>query len=210
MLKTIVRATTVALALFCGLDIPDPGAASAHTRHAAGSAHGARMHGLHSQWFGFSGRRHSFARHSFARHARRFAHGVGRHRGWRPPAHHRFAASPGRPLQPNPLLMVASRYVGAGRVSRQRGPWCRDFINTVARKAGYHLANSSRRAIDALRLGHRVASPRPGDLVVMRHHVTIFAGYGGRGLIGLGGNQGRGGVTYSSFSRSRVVGYVRM
>jgi hypothetical protein len=46
--------------------------------------------------------------------------------------------------------------------------------------------------------------------MVMRHHVTIFAGYGGRGLIGLGGDQDHGRVTYSSFSRGRVLGYVRM
>jgi hypothetical protein len=41
---------------------------------------------------------------------------------------------------------------------------------------------------------------------MMRHHVTIFAGYGGHGLIGLGGNQSHG----SSFSRGRVLAYARM
>ena len=121
-----------------------------------------------------------------------------------------FGGSFGRPMELHPLLSVASRYVGRGRVTRQGGPWCRDFVNKVASQAGYRLRNTSRRAIDALGLGHRVASPRPGDLVVMRHHVTIFAGYGGRGLIGLGGNQGRGGVSYSSFNPRRVLGYVRM
>jgi uncharacterized protein (TIGR02594 family) len=221
MLKKIVRATAVALSLLCGQEMAGWTPAFAHTRHVAGSAYGARMHGLHADRYGFFLHRRHGARPA-VRHGRRFAyrfsHHPRRHSHFAGRAHFRaysvqprFAASPpGRPLELHPLLMVASRYLGAGRVSRQRGPWCRDFINTVARRAGYHLANSSRRAIDALRLGHRVASPRPGDLVVMRHHVTIFAGFGGRGLIGLGGNQGHGGVTYSSFSRNRVVGYVRM
>ena len=79
----------------------------------------------------------------------------------------------------------------------------------MARQAGYHLANNSRRAIDALRLGHRVPPPRPGDLAVMRHHVTIFAGWGGRGLLGLGGNQHRS-VRYSHFSRRSIVAFVRL
>ena len=107
------------------------------------------------------------------------------------------------------MLAVARRYLGSGRISRNGGPWCRDFINVVARRAGYRLANNSRRAIDALRLGRRVASPRPGDLAVMRHHVTIFAGWGGGRLIGLGGNQHRS-VRYSHFSRRSVVAFVRL
>ena len=120
------------------------------------------------------------------------------------------ARASGRPLELHPLLQVARQFLGSGKITRQPGPWCRDFVNLVARKAGYRLANNSRRAIDALRLGRRVSDPRPGDLVVMRHHVTIFAGYGRRGLIGLGGNQGHGGVTYSSFALGRVVGFVRL
>lgn len=113
-----------------------------------------------------------------------------------------------RPLELHPLLAAARHYLGRGNFTRHAGPWCRDAINVWMRQAGYRLTNNSRRAIDALRLGHRVASPRPGDLVVMRHHVTIFAGWGGRGVIGLGGNQGRR-VKYSHFSSRRVVAYVR-
>jgi len=164
------------------------------------SAHHLAHHLAHHQP---AGRRH----HALAqRHAPALVH-----LALRPTRPSSFDANQaGRPLELHPLLAVASRYIGHGRVSHHGGPWCRDFINTVARQAGYRLANTSRRAIDALSLGHRVSSPRPGDLVVMRHHVTIFAGYGGRGVIGLGGNQGHGRVKYSTFNRGRVVGYVRL
>jgi len=107
------------------------------------------------------------------------------------------------------LLAEAQRFEGSGKVTRYRGPWCRDFINLVASRAGYRLANYSRRAIDALHLGRRVADPQPGDLVVMRHHVTIFAGRAGGKIVGLGGNQGRR-VRYSHFAPGRVVAFVRL
>ena len=196
MLK-IVRTTALALALFSGPQWLESALAA---RHVSGTAYGARPAFMQSsRWFS--------ARHRHGAHSSR------RWRHWARRAGHGAIAlrpAPGRPLELHPLLAVARRYVGSGRISHQGGPWCRDFVNKVVAQAGYRLANHSRRAIDALRLGHRVGSPRPGDLVVMRHHVTIFAGFGGRGLIGLGGNQGHGRVTYSSFSRGRVLGYVRM
>jgi len=209
MLKKIARGATVALALLFGLHAPGSDA-FARPRHA-GAPHGARVHHAHHGHFGHHGRRfaHHGGRHRWGRHAhwRRHAHVSSR------PSAFLALATPavmGGTSEHHPLLDVASRYLGHRRVSRRGGPWCRDFVNTVARQAGYRLANTSRRAIDALSLGHRVSQPQPGDLVVMRHHVTIFAGYGGRGLIGLGGNQGRGGVTYSSYSPRRVLAYVRM
>ena len=107
------------------------------------------------------------------------------------------------------MLAEAQRYVGLGKVTRYRGPWCRDFINLVAARAGYRLANNSRRAIDAVHLGYRVSTPQPGDLVVMRHHVTIYAGNAGGRIVGLGGNQGHR-VRYSQFSPRRVVAFVRL
>lgn len=152
---------------------------------------------------------HWHARHwthmHFRRHARRthFAHvayndGAGDPRGWT------------QPLDLHPMLAVAQQYLGLRKFTGKPGPWCRDFVNVVARRAGYRLANNSRRAVDALHLGQRVANPRPGDLIVMRHHVSIFAGYGKRGLVGLGGNQGHGKVTYSSYPARRVLAFVRL
>jgi uncharacterized protein (TIGR02594 family) len=114
-----------------------------------------------------------------------------------------------QPVELHPLLSVAKRYIGFGKFTGKSGPWCRDFINHVAHKAGYRLANNSRRAIDALRLGHRVSTPQPGDLVVLRHHVTIYAGHQGGKIIGLGGNQHHR-VQYSHYSPRRVIAFVRM
>lgn len=107
------------------------------------------------------------------------------------------------------ILAEAQRYVGSGKVTRYAGPWCRDFVNLVAARAGVRLANNSRRAIDAVHLGTRVSHPQPGDLVVMRHHVTIYAGHEGGRIVGLGGNQGRR-VRYSHYSPHRVIAYVRL
>ena len=107
------------------------------------------------------------------------------------------------------ILAEAQRYVGMGKVTRYAGAWCRDFVNLVAARAGYRLANNSRRAVDALHLGVRVSSPQPGDLVVMRHHVTIYAGHDGGRIVGLGGNQGRR-VRYSHYSQRRVLAFVRL
>ena len=121
-----------------------------------------------------------------------------------------YARETDRPLELHPLLAIAEHYLGAGKFTRQPGPWCRDFINVVARRAGVRLANNSRRAIDALRLGQHVSSPRAGDLVVMRHHVTIFAGYGGRGVLGLGGNQHHGRVSVSSYPARQILAFVRL
>ena len=114
-------------------------------------------------------------------------------------------------LTSHPLLTIAARYVGRsgpslGLPSRL---WCRDFVNFVLAKNGTPAGNRSRRAIDALRLGSRVSSPRAGDLAVMRHHVTIVAGVHGGKVIGLGGNQGRR-VKLSSYDSRRVVGFVRV
>lgn len=105
-----------------------------------------------------------------------------------------------------PLLAVASRYMGGRNPTGTRGPWCRDFVNHVVRKAGLPLADSSRRARDAVRLGPRVSHPRPGDLAVMRTHVTIFKEWAGPSrFVGLGGNQCGGRVCDSKYAASRAI-----
>lgn len=109
-----------------------------------------------------------------------------------------------------PLLNVASRYVGGRNPTGTRGPWCRDFVNHVVRKAGYRLADSSRKARDAVRLGRRVSSPRPGDLAVMRSHVTIVAGFEAGRVVGLGGNQCGGRVCVSRYAQGRVIAFIRV
>jgi uncharacterized protein (TIGR02594 family) len=87
-------------------------------------------------------------------------------------------------------------------------PWCKSFSNVVLRRTG-HRAGPSLMAIDALRDGVRVRTPRPGDLAVMRGHVTFFVRLDGRGgFVGLGGNQGHR-VRYSRFALAAVVAFVR-
>lgn len=114
-------------------------------------------------------------------------------------------------LTSHPLIAVAARYVG------RSGPalglparlWCRDFVNFALAKAGQPPRDRSRRAIDAVRLGRRVRDPQPGDLAVMRHHVTVVVAIKGGKVIGLGGNQGRR-VKLSSYDARRVLSYVRV
>ena len=81
----------------------------------------------------------------------------------------------------NKMVAIARSYLGRRNPTGTRGPWCRDFVNMVLRQAGVTLADTSRRAIDALRLGTRVRTPEPGDLMLPgNHHVTFYAGRDGR------------------------------
>lgn len=107
------------------------------------------------------------------------------------------------------ILVGARRYLGLANPTGMRRPWCRDFVNMVLRQTGHALADASGLAMNALRLGPHVLSPRPGDVIVMRRHVTFFVGYGGRGVLGLGGNQGHGRVTLSSYPLRSVIAFVR-
>jgi uncharacterized protein (TIGR02594 family) len=105
------------------------------------------------------------------------------------------------------VLAVARRYLGLGNVTGSHRAWCADFVNMVLRKTG-HATSGSGMVGSMLHVGHRVSTPRPGDLVVMRGHVTIFAGYGPRGFVGLGGNQHHR-VAMSNFPMRSVVAFVR-
>ncbi len=105
------------------------------------------------------------------------------------------------------VLAEARRYLGRGNVTGGHRAWCADFVNMVLRQTG-HLSSGSGMPQSLLGVGTRISTPRPGDLVVMRGHVTIFAGYGGRGFVGLGGNQHHR-VALSNFSLRSVVAFVR-
>ena len=108
------------------------------------------------------------------------------------------------------MIAEASRYIGLRNPTGTRGPWCSDFVNMIARRAGLALADTSRMARNAVRLGHHVSDPRPGDLAVMRSHVTIVISRTGGVIAGLGGNQCGGRVCVSRYSAHRVLAYVRM
>jgi hypothetical protein len=190
----------VASSLFLVSAFAFAGHAEAHvSRH-----HHHNRHDHHRSWHR--------ARHHVARYHER--HAFGHHR---PSRHARFAV---RRVDPRSwratayeggsnVLAVASHFVGSRNPTGFRGPWCKAFVNMVARETG-HPANASLRAVDALHMGYRVRSPRPGDVAVMRSHTTFFAGYGGRGFLGLGGNQGHHRVTVSSYPLRRVIAWVRL
>ena len=104
-----------------------------------------------------------------------------------------------------PLLNVARAYTGRRNFTGQRGPWCRHGLNHFIAKAGLPLADTSGRARDAVRLGKRVAQPRPGDIAVSRRHVTIFEGWAdAHRFIGFGANQCGGRVCAARFSASSM------
>lgn len=110
-------------------------------------------------------------------------------------------------------LSIAQRYAGRGNPTGFRGPWCAAFANKVLREAGARSSGSNL-ARSLLAVGPRVSSPKPGDLVILARgrggHATFFKGWTARGLVGLGGNQGRGrGVQDSVYPRSRVLAFVR-
>ncbi len=105
------------------------------------------------------------------------------------------------------MLNEARRYLGRGNVTGSHRAWCADFANMVLSRTG-HRASGSGMVRSMLSVGPRVSSPSPGDVVVMRSHVTIFAGYGGRGFYGLGGNQHHR-VAMSNFPLRSVVAFVR-
>jgi uncharacterized protein (TIGR02594 family) len=116
------------------------------------------------------------------------------------------STSSGSPAASSGILAEAERYVGEGNPTGFHGLWCKAFVNMVLRKTG-HAVDRSARAIDGLHLGTRVSDPRPGDLAVMSHHITFFAGWGGRGFYGIGGNQGHR-VRVSNYSTRQVIAFI--
>lgn len=105
------------------------------------------------------------------------------------------------------LLSIANRFIGHRNPTGTHRAWCADFVGYVLQKAGYRGSGSGV-AISYRHYGHRVSVPSPGDIAVMRNHVTFFYSYGGRGFYGLGGNQHHI-VKVSSFPLSKVVAWVR-
>lgn len=116
------------------------------------------------------------------------------------------AGSSSSPAASSRILAEAERYIGDGNPTGFHGLWCKAFVNMVLRETG-HAVDQSARAIDGLHLGYRVSDPRPGDLAVMPHHITFFAGWGGRGFYGIGGNQGRR-VRMSNYSTRQVIAFI--
>lgn len=71
----------------------------------------------------------------------------------------------------HPLVRIALADLGRGKFTPLPGPWCADALVAWGRRAGYRMP-ATRRAIDFARYG-RPTHPRPGAIVVSRHHVGI-------------------------------------
>ncbi len=108
----------------------------------------------------------------------------------------------------SPALAEAARWLGSGNMTGYAEAWCRDFVNFVLTRTGHALADTSHAAITALRLGPRVAEPRPGDLAVMAHHVGFVEGIEPDGSVRLiSGNCGHR-VARSLAPRRTIVAFV--
>jgi uncharacterized protein (TIGR02594 family) len=124
-------------------------------------------------------------------------------RGWQAPARGEAGI-----VASADVIAEASRWIGQGNVTGKPGAWCAWFASFVLTRTG-HKPLPNGLASSALSYGRRVRDPRPGDLAVMNHHVTFFAGWDGeRDFLGLGGNQGRR-VRVSRFARRAVIAFVR-
>lgn len=71
----------------------------------------------------------------------------------------------------HPLVRTALADLGRGKFTAHPGPWCADALVAWGRRAGYRMP-ATRRAADFARYG-RPTAPRPGTIVVSRHHVGI-------------------------------------
>lgn len=123
--------------------------------------------------------------------------------------------APGRvehagPIDIRPTLQIvaeAARYIGARNPTGFRGPWCKAFVNMVARRSGYYV-NASLRAVDAALMGQRIAGPVPGAYRVTRGHVSLVAAVHGGSVVAISGNNGHGRVGWSHYAARGAAYYL--
>lgn len=112
------------------------------------------------------------------------------------------------------LVNVARRHMGATArdLGLPRSLWCADFLNMVAKQAGYQ-GTGSRLAASFASYGTRVSGPQVGAIAVMSRgrrggHVGIVSGVDERGNpIIISGNHNRR-VAEAVYPRRRVYAYV--
>lgn len=121
------------------------------------------------------------------------------------------------------MLSVARSYVGMHErtnnaalrkvigVNPAKTKWCGYFMTAVARKAGVTPPAGSARAISWRAAGRSVkmSAIQPGDILVMRGHVTIFTKRANGRVCGIGGNQSNQ-VRESCYSSNKIVSVRRI
>ena len=115
-----------------------------------------------------------------------------------------------RPMDVRPTMQIvaeAARYIGSRNPTGFRGPWCKAFVNMVARRSGYYV-NTSLRAVDAALMGQRVAGPVPGAYRVTRGHVSLVARVEGSRVVAISGNNGHGRVGWSHYAARGAAYYL--
>lgn len=92
-------------------------------------------------------------------------------------------------------------------VDPQKLAWCAAFVNAMLASKGLPTTGSlAASSFKSYGTSVKVEDAQPGDIVVLDHHVGIFAGFGPNGTVRiLGGNQGKqGAVSIENFKRSAV------
>lgn len=92
-------------------------------------------------------------------------------------------------------------------VDPARVPWCGAFAAHVVGKAGHKPPAGYLKASQWASFGYAARTPRRGDVVVMRNHVTFYIRTVGGRICGIGGNQGNS--VRESCYRARSVIAVR-
>ena len=119
-------------------------------------------------------------------------------------------------------LSAAKQYVGLHEhrntkalkavlgVNPARVKWCGAFVGAMVRKTGRKPPSGYLKASNWRNYGTRVPlkAARPGDIVVMRSHVTIYTRRTKGKVCGIGGNQSNR-VKESCYSQRKVIGVRR-
>lgn len=106
-----------------------------------------------------------------------------------------------------PIVAEAAHFLG-GNPTGMRSNWCARFVSFILQREG-RAPLPSDMAMSALHYGPRTQSPKPGDLIVMRHHVGFYEGRDHRGVHMLSGNWSHR-VKRTIISLGEVVAFVEV